>query len=176
MCLARKVFGRDYMKIVSDHVFALLLEWGYIKHGMSDRIMRTVFETLLFIRSPHLDQLTLEHLKTVIARKPPRIGSYSIVAFSRVLASMGTVPEALEIHRPVPDKKSSPALTLGVPIEWARLCRLWFDRSTYARSSRPQSYYFLLNVGRWLGHVHPTVLSPGDWTRDLAAELISVVR
>ena len=96
------------MKIVSDHVFALLLEWGYIKHGMSDRIMRTVFETLLFIRSPHLDQLTLEHLKTVIARKPPRIGSYSIVAFSRVLASMGTVPEALEIHRSVPDKKSRP--------------------------------------------------------------------
>ncbi len=174
-CLARKVFGRDYMKTVSDRVFALLLEWGYIKHGMSDRIMRTVFETLLFIRSPHLDQLTLEHLKTVIARKPPRIGSYSIVAFSRVLASMGTVPEALEIHRPVPDKKSSPALTLGVPPEWARLCRLWFDRSTYARSSRTQSYYFLLNVGRWLGHVHPTVLSPGDWTRDLAAELISVV-
>ena len=175
MCLARKVFGRDYMKIVSDHVFALLLEWGYIKHGMSDRIMRTVFETLLFIRSPHLDQLTLEHLKTVIARKPPRIGSYSIVAFSRVLASMGTVPEALEIHRPVPDKKSSPALTLGVPIEWARLCRLWFDRSTDAKCSRTKSYYFLLNVGRWLGTIHPTVLSPADWTRDLAAELISVV-
>ena len=175
-CLARKVFGREYMKTVSDRVHALLLEWGYIKHGMSARIMRTVFEALLFIRSPHLDELTLDHLKTVIARKPPRIGSYSIVAFSRVLASMGTVPEALEIHRPVPDKKSSPALTLGVPIEWARLCRLWFDRSTDARSSRPQSYYFLLNVGRWLGHVHPTVLSPGDWTRDLAAELISVVR
>ena len=175
MCLARKVFGRDYMKIVSDHVFALLLEWGYIKHGTSVRIMRTVFETLLFIRSPHLDQLTLEHLKTVIARKPPRIGSYSIVAFSRVLASMGTVPEALEIHRPVPDKKSSPALTLGVPIEWARLCRLWFDRSTDAKCSRTKSYYFLLNVGRWLGTIHPTVLSPADWTRDLAAELISVV-
>jgi len=100
-CLARKVLGHDYMKIVSDRVFALLLEWGYLKHGMSARIMRTVFETLLFIRSPHLDQLTLEHLKKVIARKPPRIGSYSIVAFSRVLASMGTVPEALEIHRSV---------------------------------------------------------------------------
>ena len=77
------------MKTVSDRIFALLLEWGYIKHGMSDRIMRTVFETLLFIRSPHLDQLTLEHLKTVIARKPARIGSYSIVAFSRVLGQHG---------------------------------------------------------------------------------------
>jgi hypothetical protein len=65
---------------------------------------------LLFIRSPHLDQLTLEHLQIVISRKLARIGTYSIVAFSRALASMGTVPKALEIQRPVPDRKSSPAL------------------------------------------------------------------
>ena len=174
-CLAHKVFGRGYMKTVSDRVHALLLEWGYIKHGMSASIMRIVFEALLFILPPHLDQLTLDHLKTVIARKSSRIGSYSIVAFSRVLASMGTVPDALEIYRPVPDKKSSPALTLGVPLEWARLCRLWFDRSTDAKCSRTESYYFLLNIGRWLGQIHPTALSPADWTRDLAAELISVV-
>ena len=62
-----------------------------------------------------------------------------------------------------------------MPPEWARLCRLWFDRSTDAKCSRTKSYYFLLNVGRWLGTIHPTVLSPADWTRDLAAELISVV-
>jgi hypothetical protein len=37
-------------------------------------------------------------------------------ALSRVLASMGTVPEALEIKRPVQDKKSSPSLTIGVPM------------------------------------------------------------
>ena len=106
-----------------ERVYALLIEWGYVRPGTSNRVMRTVFEALLFIRSPHLDQLTLEHLQTVIARKPARIGTYSIVAFSRVLASMGTVPKALEIQRPVPDKKSSPALTRGVPVEWARLCR-----------------------------------------------------
>jgi hypothetical protein len=88
---------------------------------------------------------------------------------------MGTVPEALEIHRPVPDKRSSPALLRGVPLEWAQLCRIWFDRSTAAKRSRSKSYYFLRNVGRWNGHVHPAVLSPADWTRDLAAELISVV-
>lgn len=174
-CLSRKVFGREYMKTVSERVYALLIEWGYVRPGTSNRVMRTVFEALLFIRSPHLDQLTLEHLQTVISRKPARIGTYSIVAFSRVLASMGTVPKALEIHRPVPDRKSSPALTRGVPLEWARLCLFWFERSTAAKRSRSKSYYFLLNVGRWNGQVHPTVLSPADWTRDLAAEFISVV-
>jgi integrase len=174
-CLARKVFGREYMKTVAERVQALLLEWGYAKAGTRNNVMRTAFEALLFIRSPHLGQLTLEHLEAIIARRPRRIGSWCIVAFSRVLASMGTIPEAMEIKRPVLDKKSSPALTTGVPAEWVRLCRIWFDRSVDAKRSRTKSYYFLLNVGRWLGQTHPTVLSPADWTRDLAAEFISVV-
>ena len=99
-CLARKVFGREYMATVSTRVQALLLEWGYTKAGTRNNVMRTAFEALLFIRSPHLDQLTLEHLRAVIARRRFRIGSWCIVAFSRVLASMGTVPEALEIQTP----------------------------------------------------------------------------
>jgi len=36
--LARQVFGGEYMKTVSDRVHALLLDWGYNKHGMSDHI------------------------------------------------------------------------------------------------------------------------------------------
>ena len=44
-CLARKTFGREYMKTVSERVFALLLEWGYLKRDISERVMRTVFES-----------------------------------------------------------------------------------------------------------------------------------
>jgi integrase len=174
-CLARKVFGREYMKVVSDRVQTLLLEWGYAKAGTRNAVMRTAFEALLFIRSPHLSQLALEHLKAVIARRSRRVGSWCVVAFSRVLASMGTVPEAMEIKRPVRDKRSSPALTRGVPEEWLRLCRIWFDRSVDAQRSRSKSFYFLLNVGRWLGQTHPKAVSPADWNRDLAAEVIAVV-
>jgi hypothetical protein len=88
---------------------------------------------------------------------------------------MGTVPEAMEIKRPVKDKKLSPALTLGVPAEWCRLSRLWYDRATYSLKNRNKSYYFLLNVGRWLGKVHPEITSPANWTRALATEAISIV-
>jgi hypothetical protein len=127
ICLARKIFGREYMKIVGERVQGLLREWGYMKKGTLVLVLRTVYEALLYIRSPHLDAVTIEDLKAVIARRPPRTGSYCIVAISRVLASMGIVPEALEIKRPVQDKKSSPALTTGVPAEWCRLSRVWFD-------------------------------------------------
>jgi hypothetical protein len=70
---------------------------------------------------------------------------------------MGTVPEAIENKRPVQDKKLSPALTIGVPGEWCRLSRLWYDRATYSLKNRNKSYYFLLNVGRWHGKVHGAV-------------------
>jgi hypothetical protein len=173
--LARKVFGREYMKVVAARVQGLLREWGYMRTGTAALVLRTIFEALLYRRCPHLDQLKIEDLKEVIARRPPRTGSYCIVALSRVLASMGTVPEAMEIKRPVKDKKLSPALTLGVPAEWCRLSRIWYDRATYSRKNRNKSYYFLLNVGRWLGKVHPEIISPADWTRELAAEAVSVI-
>jgi integrase len=173
--LARKVFGREYMKVVGDRVQSLLVEWGYMRRGTAAIVLRTIFEGLLYKRSPHLDELKIEDLQQMIARKPPRTGSYCVVALSRVLASMGTVPEAMEIKRPVKDKKLSPALTIGVPAEWCRLSRLWYDRATYSLKNRNKSYYFLLNVGRWLGKIHPEITSPADWTRALAAEAVSIV-
>jgi integrase len=174
-CLARKAFGVECMRTVSMRVQNILLDWGYAKIGTRNLTLRTIFEALLFMRSPHLDHLTLDLLKTVIARRVTQAGTCSLVPLSRVLASMGTIPEAMEINRPIFDKKSSPALTRGVPPEWARLCRIWFDRATAAQRSRNKSFYFLLNVGRWLNHTHPEITSPADWTRNLAAEAVSTL-
>jgi integrase len=174
LCLSRKVFGREYVDIIAERVRTLMVEWGYAS-DMHKRVLRTVCEVLLYIRDPHLDRLSLEHLQTVVARHPPRTGSYCIVAFSRVLASMGIIPEALKVEHPFPDKKLSPGLTTGVPEEWARFCRLWYDRATCSARNRSKSYYFLLNIGRWLGQVHSDIASPAEWTRGLAAEAVSVV-
>jgi len=174
-CLARKAFGAECMKSVSKRVQDILLDWGYAKIGTRNKTLRTIFEALLFMRSPQLDCLTLDLLKIVIARRVSEAGNCSLVALSRVLASIGTIPEAIEIKRPISDKKSSPALTRGVPPEWARLSRIWFDRATAAERSRNKSFYFLLNVGRWLNYTHPDIRSPADWTRNLAAEAVSTL-
>ena len=53
--LARKVFGREYMKVVGDRVQSLLREWGYLRTGTLTLVLRTIFEGLLYKRSPHLD-------------------------------------------------------------------------------------------------------------------------
>ena len=173
-CLARKVFGGDHMKRITDRVRGLLSEWGYSGSGTNTQVMRTIFECLLFVRSPHLKDVTLDHLRTVIARRTPRNGTYCAFAISRVLAKIGSFAEPLEIERPFVVKAELPRITEGVPLEWARLCRRWLDTATYSEGNRRKSYYFLLNIGRWLASTHPKVASPADWTRELATEAVAV--
>ena len=108
----------------------LLAEWGYRRGGTRDQVMRTIFECLLFVRSPHLEDITLDHLRTVIGRRPPRTGTYCAFAISRVLAKIGAIPEPMEIERPFVVRADLPEITEGVPPEWARLCRRWLDTST----------------------------------------------
>ena len=173
-CLARKIFGRDHTKKISEHVQDLLSKWGYRRGGTRDQVMRTIFECLLFVRSPHLKDITLDHLRTVIGRRPPRTGTYCAFAISRVLAKIGAIPEPMEIARPFVVKADLPEITEGVSPEWARLCRRWLETSTVSARYRRKSYYFLLNIGRWLAKEHPEINSPADWTRDLAAEAVAV--
>jgi hypothetical protein len=71
---------------------------------------------------------------------------------------------------------SSPFALSSVPKVWRKVCQPIRLLMPFAFvRSRTKSYYFLLNVGRWLGQIHPTILSPADWTRDLAAELLSII-
>ena len=87
--LARKVFGREYMKVVGDRVQSLLREWGYLRTGTLTLVLRTIFEGLLYKRSPHLDQLKIEDLQEVIARRPPRTGRFKLTAVSAVRMCAG---------------------------------------------------------------------------------------
>jgi hypothetical protein len=49
--LARKVFGRDYMKKIADRVQSLLREWGYQRTGTAALVLRTIFEALLYTKT-----------------------------------------------------------------------------------------------------------------------------
>jgi integrase len=173
-CLARKVFGCESTNKTSERVQELLAEWGYRRGGTRNLVMRTIFECLLFVRTPHLKDITLDHLRSVIGRRPPRTGTYCAFAISRVLAKIGAIPEPMEIVRPFVVRADLPEITEGVPSEWARLCRRWLETSTASARYRRKSYYFLLNIGRWLAEEHPEISSPTDWTRDLAAEAVAV--
>ena len=173
-CLARKVFGKEHTQTITQRVRGLLVEWGYSGRGTTSQVMRTIFECLLFVRSPHLKDITRNDLRTVIGRRPARTGTYCAFAISRVLTKIGSFPEPIEIERPFIVKAELPRVTDGVPSEWARLCRHWLDTATYSLRNRRKSYYFLLNMGRWLAKTHSNIKSPAEWTRELAAEAVGV--
>ena len=99
-CLARKVFGREHTLKIKERVQGLLHEWGYSGRGTTSQVMRTIFECLLFVRSPHLKDIKLEDLRTVIGRRPQRTGTWCAYAISRVLAKIGDFAEPMEIERP----------------------------------------------------------------------------
>jgi len=55
LVLARKVFGREYMKVVGDRVQGLPLNYGYMRRGTAALVLRTIFLGLLYKRYLHFD-------------------------------------------------------------------------------------------------------------------------
>jgi integrase len=182
--LAQKVFGQNCVEEVLGRVRTLLVEWGYSGKATMRFIPRTVCEALLANRSPHLEDLTIEALRTVEEsrrrNKKRQKGTGSrpsvwLVAVSRVLTKLGVIREPLCPFTKMPAWKAEKCeLAENVPTEWANLCRFWFDTSTLCLNSRRRSYYVLLNVGRWVAHERLET-SPARWTRDLAAECVAMV-
>jgi integrase len=181
MKLAEKVFGQECMELVLERVRALLVEWGYSGKATIRHIPRTVCEALLANRSPHLEDLTIEVLETVAQRRKQNRQRKSgrpsmwLVAVSRVLTKLGIIREPLRPFTKVPAWRTEDSeLRENVPVEWANVCRFWFDTSTLCLNSRRRTYYTLLNIGRWVSHEHLQP-SPARWTRDLAAKCVAMV-
>ncbi len=83
------------------------------------------------------------------------------------------------IHQPLllTDEDHLPPLkTLtGIAPEWVTLCQRWRATSTLARTTIQGLYYSLLKAGRWLAVTHPDVVSPAQWTRELAVEFVAAI-
>ena len=58
---------------------------------------------------------------------------------------------------------------------WLDYAKRWFQTSTLTRSSRTQTYFALIKLGRWLDHEHPDRADPGSWERELAAGWVARV-
>lgn len=178
--LAQKVFGRDRMNTLLKRVRTLLTEWGYSAAVAHRHIPRTVCEVLLVNRSPRLEDVSIQVLTAVERNRAKKsIGrptSSWLVALSRVLVQLRVICEPLRPIARVPLwRTAQPRLIKDVPLKWASICQFWFDTSTVCLNSRRRSYYFLLSIGRWVGHEHPEGASPAEWDRRLAAECVAMV-
>jgi integrase len=171
--LARRVFGRERMAVLLEQVREMLSKWGYRTRMASVCVPRVLCEVLVTNRSPRLEDLTLEVLKTVEQRRDSPLSTYCLSALSTILASRGIIPARIvRIDR---RKGMNPHSTEGVPQKWVQAVRYWHENATHTRKVRNANYGFLLRIGRWLAAEHAGIEGPEQWDRKLAVECMTMI-
>lgn len=176
--LALKVFGSDLMDAAVQRVGDALLRLGYGTFTVKREVTPVLSAIFLINRSPYLEGLTLDMLDEIRKRDLPERVKSGMLCVSRALASMGIVHAPLNSRITEPDMREhlrNPNVVRGVAQEWVYWCHRWRDTSTLSPTTRQAICYQLLKVGRWLAQEHPSVVSPDQWTRGLAAEFIAAV-
>lgn len=169
---AERVFGAEpiqqAIQTVADEMRQMGLGPGLIQHFLPS----VLTYALLLVRSPqltHLSMATLEQVQREIAPSCRR----SCVPLSRALCRLGI------LTRPLAHARMGPLARAGVQdtvsAEWRHWCERWRVTSTEAPKTRKGKFTILMKVGRWLAACHPTITSPAQWTRELAAEWVAAV-
>jgi hypothetical protein len=173
--LAHKVFGQEQVEQAQMRLREELLRWGHATHPATVQLRRVLCAALLKNGSPYLEDLSHEILEVLRQGNIPEYLKAGIFRISRVLAFKGILNKPLS-YAPRADKHYGNHDPLeDVPPVWATWCQRWRDTSTVAPRTRIRIYYTLLKGGRWLAQVHPEVIEPAQWTRELAAEYVAMV-
>lgn len=172
--LAGKIFGQEAVNEAWEQVCKGLAQLGYGPARKDDILFRTLCDVLLTNRSPCLKDLSTEILADM-RQIHPAYRTKNFFLLSRVLASLGCIPQSLAPAIREGERFGNPDARLQIAKEWVSWCQRWYERSPLAPSTRRGIYYRLLAAGRWLTHVHPEIVSPDQWTRELASEYVAAV-
>src|SRR5262249_14703901 len=158
--LAVRVFGKARFAGIVQSLASEMHALGY-KPRTTRILLLTLAPLLLSVRSPHIEDLTLD-LLVAFQRDVERVAvEKCLIAISRVLAARGIIETPLRRLGPPRWMDGDPQVLLeNVPAEWSRLARHWHDTSTLSPIARLRHYYRLLCVGRWLSATHPEITGP----------------
>jgi integrase len=178
----RQVFFRLAQRVLGPQRFADIIadvENGLASLGYKPRTQRmaatTVAQLLMTSRSPGLECLSREFLGEAQQKTFSAASEKCLIALSRLLASKGVIDAPLTRLGKPRYLDDPEAFLAGVPDEWARMARYWFDNSSLSFNVRLRHYYRVLCVGRWLQATHPEISGPAEWTRSTAAEAVAML-
>lgn len=174
--IARKVFGRTLIDTQLERVNNALSNLGY---GVSSDFLkytvpRVLCDALLLNRSGFIEDLTFEMLSELREQESHEYAKAACYTLSNALASLGVIAQSLVPCR-LKQKQKRPGTLEGISPEWVGWVDRWYETSTLSKRTGKNHYYVLLKVGRWLKANHPDVVSPEQWTRDLALDFVSAV-
>jgi hypothetical protein len=175
LSFVKQVFSAQVIDASIERVRQELQRWGYGKRRTIGQLPSTLSEIMIAARSPYLEDIRLETLQHV------HRGNFSchvrdgVEMVSRALFSFGITPSVLPPRMTIHERCGIPHTEAGVPTEWLSWSERWRDTSTLRPQTRQGTFHALCKTGRWLAHTHPQILTPADWTRELAAEYVAVV-
>ena len=172
--MARVVFGADVLDNQITRVDAVLADNGYSPgHESIRQRHQAIAFVLLLNRSPWLDDLSLAALERAASMASVHAESIILHRIAKALVLLGIIAPAVDATSdPFPLGPSD-----GVPDEWYAWYRAW--RATGSRGLAPRiaRHYggYILYAGRWLARRHPEVVSPDQWTEELALAMRTAV-
>jgi integrase len=175
----RRVFGNAPVSETVGRVQAHLDTLGYAAQLRRPNLERALCELMLAARSPLLHDLAArpELLVELRDREQHNARRAGVEQLARTLVDMRVLTVAPFGATPTREEwlARSRAGLLDVPEPWLEAAQRWFLTSTLSRSSRTQTYFALIKIGRWLAAEHPDRAEPGSWDRQLAAAWIARV-
>ena len=173
--MARVVFGADVLDEQIARLDAVLANDGYASGHVSVKQRHQALAFLLLLnRSPWLDDLCWAALERAASMASTRAASIILGKIARALVRLGILaPSADAAARdPFPLGPSD-----GVPNEWYAWYRAWRATGSRGLAPRVARHYggYVLYAGRWLARRHPDVVSPEQWTEELALAMRTAV-
>ncbi|MDT8306618.1 MAG: site-specific integrase [Anaerolineae bacterium] len=184
--MATLIIGADCLQEAVD------LLWGELHQSrpapLANGFKILVSRLLLYSGSASIKQVTPEAAAYVLNHHGVRAYNYLARQISGALLSMGVLQQpAVCPDPPQPDRPrfptpqpSQPGMKREkraetAPAVWQQWCQRWQEASPLPAVTRGKRYKNLLRVGRWLQATHPEVISPEQWTRDLALDFVAAV-
>jgi hypothetical protein len=173
--MARVVFGADLLDRQIARLDAVLTDDGYATGHLSVKQRhQAVAFALLLNRSPRLDDLSWGALDRAAAAATRHAASIMQGKIAAALVRLGilTPRSGAEGRDPFPLGPRD-----GVPDAWYAWYRAWRATGSRGLAPRVARHYggYILYAGRWLAARHPDVVSPEQWTEELALALRTAV-
>jgi len=173
--MARVVFGADVLDDQTARVDAVLANNGYSSGHLSVKQRHQALAFILLLNhSPWLDDLSWAALDRAASIAITHAASIILNRIAKALVLLGIIaPHADAATRdPFPLGPSD-----GVPNEWYAWYRAWRATGSRGLAPRVARHYggYILHAGRWLAKQHADVVSPDQWTEELALAMRTAV-
>ena len=168
LSLAHRVFGAAVIEVACGRVIGPLQQWGYAD---GTALVSCLCEALLRNESPYPEHLNAEALERFrLGVSADRRAKYYQLA--KGLSAAGILDKPLPV---APPRQPAAGYDIGsgVGSEWREWVERWVNTSTLETRSHIRLH--LYKAGRWLAAHHPEIVSPAQWTRELAAQYVAAV-